>query len=172
MIKNDKQNSITKQKLEEFNLALKELECQEGVHPLMKKLQIDGVKSQIKDFENDIQEYEHLKKGDVKFLFANSLESFQLALIKTRIIKGLTQAELAAKVDLQEQQIQRYEACNYSTATITRLSMIAEALEMNIQRFKIEFRKTYEFSPTIDKIRLSTLKSRVSQKQCLIDLNE
>src|SRR5262245_61610693 len=150
MIKNDKQNSITKQKLEQFRIALEQLESQDDIHPLQKQIQIDGVKSQIEEFENDIREYQELKKGEVGFLIADTLESFQAALIKTRILKGWTQAELAAKVDLNEQQIQRYEACNYSTATVSRISLIAKALEIDINPIKIEFHKTYKFSPNID----------------------
>ncbi|MBK9382316.1 MAG: helix-turn-helix transcriptional regulator [Chitinophagaceae bacterium] len=173
MIKNDKQNSITKQKLKEFQSALTELQSQEGLHPILKKAQIDGVKSQIEDFERDILEYEQLKKGEINFLVADSLPNFQLALIKTRIIKGWTQADLASKVDMQEQQIQRYEACNYSTATIARLSLIAEALEMDIQPIKIEFHKPYHFSEEIDENRLSIIKKRVRERNNkLFELND
>ena len=171
MIKNDKQKAITKQRLEEFKEALISIEKRTDVHPLQQKFEISGIKSQIEEFENDIKEYEQLKNNDVHFLEVNSLESFQEALIKSRIIKGWTQADLARAVDLDEQQIQRYESCNYATATIKRLSLVADALEMDIQPFKIEFQKKYEFSPGIDKNKLEKLRERVSNNQCLLELN-
>jgi transcriptional regulator with XRE-family HTH domain len=42
----------------------------------------------------------------------------------------MTQKELAAKIGVQEQQIQRYEADRYASASLTRLTEIARALEI------------------------------------------
>jgi transcriptional regulator with XRE-family HTH domain len=49
-------------------------------------------------------------------------------LIRARISAGLSQRELAARLGLKEQQIQRYEATNYETASLRRVLEIAAAL--------------------------------------------
>ena len=43
---------------------------------------------------------------------------------------GMTQKELAAKIGVQEQQIQRYEENQCASASLTRLTEIARALEI------------------------------------------
>ncbi len=170
MIKNEKQYGITKTRLVEFKAALKELENQTDIDEILKKIQIDGVKSQIEEFEEDIKEYETLRSGNVNFLIVDSFKAFQITLIKARIIKGWTQAELAAKVELQEQQIQRYEASNYASASLERLSTIASALDLDIEPFKVAFGKEYNFSASIDRQKIARFQERLSEKKCLIEI--
>ncbi len=54
------------------------------------------------------------------------------ALIRARIACGLTQRQLAERIGLQEQAIQRYEATNYAGVSFARLIEIAEALDLTI----------------------------------------
>jgi transcriptional regulator with XRE-family HTH domain len=64
------------------------------------------------------------------------LESFDLlpqGLIKARIARGLSQKDLAEKVGLAEQQIQRYEADEYATASFERLKEIISALNIKVK---------------------------------------
>jgi transcriptional regulator with XRE-family HTH domain len=42
----------------------------------------------------------------------------------------MTKKELAAKIGVQEQQIQRYEKNRYASASLARLTEIARALEI------------------------------------------
>jgi ribosome-binding protein aMBF1 (putative translation factor) len=53
-----------------------------------------------------------------------------IACIKKQIKLGLTQRELAEKLDMKEQMIQRYEASQYESAGW--LVEVAEALEIAI----------------------------------------
>jgi transcriptional regulator with XRE-family HTH domain len=59
-------------------------------------------------------------------------------LIKARIAAGITQKELAAKIGVQEQQIQRYESDRYASASLARLTQVAHALEIMFDR-PVEF---------------------------------
>jgi HTH-type transcriptional regulator/antitoxin HigA len=65
-------------------------------------------------------------------LKAQSLAELPGILIRARIAQGLSQRELAGKLGLKEQQIQRYEAEEYSTANVLRLAEVANALDLNI----------------------------------------
>ena len=49
-------------------------------------------------------------------------------LIKARIAQGLSQKDLAERLGLQEQQIQRYEATDYASASLTRIKEVVSAL--------------------------------------------
>jgi len=57
---------------------------------------------------------------------------FPTALIRARIARGLTQRELAERVGLAEQAIQRYEASDYAGVSFARLVEIAEALNLTV----------------------------------------
>jgi len=56
-----------------------------------------------------------------------------MALIRARIARGLTQRELAERVGLAEQAIQRYEAGDYAGVSFARVVEIADALDVTVQ---------------------------------------
>ena len=55
------------------------------------------------------------------------------ALIQGRIAAGLSQKELAARLGLKEQQIQRYEATDYASASLTRVCEVARSLGLKLK---------------------------------------
>ena len=170
MIKNDKQLAVTKKRLGEFRKALVQLELSEG-DPLLKVLETNAIKSKIEDFENDIIEFASLKSGQMNSIYINSISNISEALIKSRIIKGWTQAELASKIRLKEQQIQRYESEDYESASIARLSEIASALDWKIPRFRIEIKEPkFLFPLTCDSNLYKEASSKLREKKALIEI--
>lgn len=133
MIKNERQYRITKAEAQKFEQALMQLqkEQREGspLHPLIQKAQWDALLSQLEDLNADITEYERLKTGTADIRELDSLARMPHAIIKARIVSGLTQKELAQRLGLKEQQIQRYEASEYATASLSRLQQIAKLLK-------------------------------------------
>jgi transcriptional regulator with XRE-family HTH domain len=63
----------------------------------------------------------------------DSLEGLSKVLIQARIAAGLTQEDLAARLDVKPQQIQCYEASDYQTASFARLREIARLLGLRIR---------------------------------------
>ena len=51
---------------------------------------------------------------------------------RMRTERGLTQKELATRLGLKEQQIQRYEATRYAGVSLERVQAVAEALGVKI----------------------------------------
>jgi len=98
------------------------------MHPLLKKAQIDALRSQFEDLKAQIREYESLQKENAGTFKITSLDELPKMLIRARIARGLTQKELANLLGLKEQQIQRYEATDYETASFKRLLEVAQAL--------------------------------------------
>jgi transcriptional regulator with XRE-family HTH domain len=137
MIKNERQYRITKAEAEKFGRAVAELAAagtRPKVHPLLQKAELDGLRSQLEDLRAEIEEYEALKAGKRTVLEINSLEELPRAVVQARIAAGLSQKELADRLGLKEQQVQRYEATDYAGASMTRLQEVCRALGLNIRK--------------------------------------
>ena len=138
MIRNERQYRITKTKLNEFQLALVELknlpEPTEINDKLDYQLDLDTLSSQIEEFEEEIAEYESLQRGTVEQLILESFDQLPQALIKARIVRGLTQEKLAEILEVKPQQVQRDEANLYAGASFTKLLAIQKALHLEIKQ--------------------------------------
>jgi len=138
MIKNERQYRITKTKLNEFQLALVELknlpEPTEINDKLDYQLDLDTLSSQIEEFEEEIAEYESLQRGTVEQLILESFDQLPQALIKARIVRGLTQEKLAEILEVKPQQVQRDEANLYAGASFSKLLAIQKALHLEIKQ--------------------------------------
>ena len=96
-----------------------------GLHPLIAKAQEDAMSSQLADLEEELRDYETLKAGGFELDALKSVGEIPRMLIKARIAQGLSQKELAERLGLKEQQIQRYEATEYATASLARIREVA-----------------------------------------------
>ena len=133
MIKNERQYRITKAQAVKFSDALNGLRQRpddDGIHPLMAKAQEDALSSQLADLENELHEYESLKAGDFQMDSLSVVADLPLILIKARIAQGLSQRDLAERVGLKEQQIQRYEATDYASANLARIKEVASVFRV------------------------------------------
>ena len=133
MIKNERQYRITKAQAAKFSDALNSLRqrpADEGLHPLISKAQEESLSSQLSDLENELHEYESLKAGDFQMDSLGVVADLPSILIKARIAQGLSQRDLAEKVGLKEQQIQRYEATDYASANLARIKEVASVFRV------------------------------------------
>lgn len=138
MIKNSKQLGITKTRLAELIHTRDEFLLMEHDKESAKyQLGIDSLNSLIEDLENEIKEYESLINGNLHCLQAKSLIDIPNVLIATRIAQKLSHRQLGELLGLKEQQIQRYEATDYETASWPRIFEIAFALNLKFE-FKEE----------------------------------
>ena len=129
MIKNERQYRITKAQVEGFARTLENLKQGPSVaHPLIAKAQEDAIRSQLAELEDQLQEYESLKAGHFEPVQLNFIAQLPDVLIKARIARGLSQRDLAEKLHVKEQQIQRYEATDYASASLSRIREVASVL--------------------------------------------
>lgn len=131
MIKNERQYLITKAQVARFVRTLDNLGGDQGVHDVIHKAQQDAVRSQISDMQEEISEYESLKAGTFKPDQLKTVCELPVLLIKARIARGLSQKDLADRLGLKEQQIQRYEATDYASARLSRIREVVGALEID-----------------------------------------
>ncbi|MBK8088084.1 MAG: helix-turn-helix transcriptional regulator [Chitinophagaceae bacterium] len=136
MITNDRQYKIANTQVENFQHSLEMLAIEQAsaknIHPKLLQIQRNAIESQLNDLLAEVREYEDLKEGKIAITEVNNLRDLPIALIKARIANGLTQAELAEQIGVKMQQIQRYEAERYDTASIKTLIRIAEQLNISI----------------------------------------
>lgn len=136
MIKNERQYRITKSQAEKFENALASMTRSKedsSVHPLIRKAQVDALRSQLEDLNAQVAAYDALKTGQQVILARDSFEDLPSVLIQARIAAGLSQKELAERLHLKEQQIQRYEATEYASASLERLTEVVRALGISIR---------------------------------------
>lgn len=136
MIKNERQYRITRAQAARFTQALRQFEGEsselEGLHPLLVKARKDALRSQLADLVHDLREYDALKEGSFDFDQLKTVAEIPKLLIRARIARGLSQRELADRLGLKEQQIQRYEATDYSSASLARMTNVVTALGVSV----------------------------------------
>jgi ribosome-binding protein aMBF1 (putative translation factor) len=134
MIKNERQYIITKAQTRKFKEALKKFEAETtATHPLLIKAQREALESQLAELNAQLREYEKLRSGKPKKLKKSSFHRLPLELIRARIARGLTQRDLAIKLGLKEQQIQRYEETDYASASLARINEVIRALDIEVK---------------------------------------
>ena len=92
-----------------------------------------GIESQLDDVRREIAEYEKLKSGRVKSIVVHSIVGIALSLVKARIARNLTQKQLADRLGLAEQQVQRYESTQYRGVAVEGLQEVADALKVRVK---------------------------------------
>ena len=137
MIKNERQYAITKAQAEKFAQALEQLTSgstppPEG-DPRLRQAEEDALRSQLADLHAELAEYEALQSGQRAVLKLSALDELPRALIQARIVLGLSHKELAERLGLKEQQIQRYEATDYASASLARLIRVSRALGLQVR---------------------------------------
>jgi DNA-binding XRE family transcriptional regulator len=128
MIQNKRQYGITKNWILKFEASLKTLEAnQHTLHKIAYQAQRDSIESQLETLREEVQAFEALQHSNEELL-PSELEALPQRLVRARIAAGLTQAALAKRLGLKEQQIQRYETNQYASASLSRVIEIARAI--------------------------------------------
>jgi DNA-binding Xre family transcriptional regulator len=136
VITNERQYRITKSEARKFEQAIAAARGREpgaDVDSRIHQAMIESLESELAILRDDLDRYEALKAGKVKKRRIQSLRELPVLLIEGRIAAGLTQRQLADRLGLPEQQIQRYEATMYSGVSLDRLQEVADALGLEIE---------------------------------------
>lgn len=157
MIQNERQYRITRAQARKFEHALHEIEKRRAgqIHPVLHKARVDAIRSQLQDLRRELRDYERLRRGHPGSFAIGSIVELPTALIGARIRCGLTQKELASRLKIKEQQIQRYEATRYSGASLDRIQEVMLALGISV-------RKRIVLAPGRTAIRRHRTKSKVA----------
>lgn len=152
MIKNERQYRISKAQLAALNDAFSEVSKQPRALNRLQVAEEEALQSQIQDLQMQVEEYEMLTSGKQKVLSLESFEEFPSALIKARIAAGLSQKQLAERLGVKEQQIQRYESTDYASASLERIQEIINILGLRIHEDIILSNVSLSFDYLISKL--------------------
>ena len=136
MIRNEKQYKITKAHFKEFEAALSErraMPVPDDTDRGMWQLEQEALQSQIDEFKAELTAFEKLKSGEVQATALTSLNDLAILLIQARIAQGLTQKDLAERLNVKEQQVQKDEANLYESASLSRLKRLTEVLGVEFE---------------------------------------
>ena len=134
MITNDRQYQVTKSQLAKLQKS-PDGKAPRGdrLDPRLREAIRDGLRSQIEELREQVAEYERLKASAVTDLKLETLDELPALLVKARVAQGLTQKALARRLGMKEQQIQRYEANRYRSASFQRILRVAGALGIELR---------------------------------------
>jgi len=132
MIKNEKQYKVTKKKLAILHQKIAEMKSEGDRLSLTRQLVLNSLLDMSTDMENEIAEYDLLKKKKTKILKSRSLYELPSLITEYKIASGLTQKEFSKKIGMKEQQFQRYEAENFQGISFKNLLKILQAIGLDV----------------------------------------
>jgi HTH-type transcriptional regulator / antitoxin HipB len=131
MIQNEHQYKVTKGEIDKLQQVIDKLLEQQNIPPIQLAGMQNSFQTQIDRMQVEIQAYDDLKAGKVEITMG-AIEDLPKVLIQKRIGLGMTQKELAAKLGIKEQMVQRYEASGYESIGFGRLTEVWNALSVSI----------------------------------------
>ena len=131
MIKSEREYAITKKAVAEFASSREALAATAG-KDVGRRAALSSVDAQLGDLRAEIAEWERLRAGGVQEIAIANWDDLPKALMRTRIAQGLTQQELAERLGLKKQQIQRWEDEDYEHAEFWRVLEVADALGLSL----------------------------------------
>lgn len=134
MIFSDRQHSVSRDQASKLKAALETVRSDTQKHDRLRNIELKALASQIADIEREIADYELLKAGSVTFAESYALGDLPRILVQARIAQGLSQTDLAERLNMKPQQVQRYEATEYMSASLSRLIEIANALQVRVSQ--------------------------------------
>ena len=100
----------------------------------MWEAQRHAAQGQMEDLQEQVEAYERLQAGKSKEVVLEAVEDLPKALIRARIAAGMTQEGLARRLGVKPQQVQRYEATEYESASFARIVKVVQALGLRMPR--------------------------------------
>lgn len=129
MIKTEKEYLEAKDRVEKEFRVIKQHQMKmkkSGMTKEQIKLAIDPLSSFALQLQEEIEEYEKLRRGQFDVL--ENLSGIGHLLVAFRIFKGMKQKELAEKLGINESQVSRDERNEYHGASIEKIQSVLAAL--------------------------------------------
>jgi HTH-type transcriptional regulator/antitoxin HigA len=126
MIKSDAQRERTLAQIQGFRKALARV-GQEKPGKRSKAVR-ESYASVIRQLEDEIREYDDLKRGELALPNVERLDQIAPFVTRIRIAKGVSQTDLARRLGVSKQVISRYEENDYQTVGVAKLQEILDVM--------------------------------------------
>ena len=134
MIKSAKQLAVTRRRIAEFETAIAEFEKTappSDSNPLPHVAALEALKSLKSTLLREVTDYEVLVASGVPAINYSGISDLPKVLVQLRIAKKLSQKDLADRLQIAPQQIQRWEADEYENAGLAYVVEIGNALDVD-----------------------------------------
>jgi HTH-type transcriptional regulator/antitoxin HigA len=132
LIATERQARETEAELAELDVALSSEQTLKAIVSGLPHEVVEGVRRSLaterRELGDALEAYERTKAGDVDSLKRRAGSDPGALLVAARIVRRLSQKDLARKLGMPEQQIQRYEAERYKSISLQRYQKVARAL--------------------------------------------
>lgn len=135
MIKSEREYTATKQKIADFKKEIKSISdhySKKNKDPKLAQAAVQGPKAFYLQLEEEVNEYEQIKKGQIPNYFFE-MENLGLLLIALRIKSGITQSQLADKLEVSQAQVSRDENNDYYGVGLPKVKQILKVLGVDLQ---------------------------------------
>lgn len=136
LVQNDRQLAETERQVAELESSLTSdatfASLSHGLPAAILKDVRRAIEVEVRELNRAAVAYRKAKDGDCDSLFETVGSDLGLRLIAARICRGLSQKELARKLGLREQAIQRWEADKYRSITLGNFQSVCRALGLNL----------------------------------------
>ncbi|WP_211441958.1 XRE family transcriptional regulator [Collimonas humicola] len=157
IISNDRQARETATLIDQINHALSSEQVLKSIVEGLSREVIDGVRrsltSEKKELSEVLNAYLKAKDGDFELLKKRAGNDLGDFLIVARITNGWSQKDLARKLGLREQAIQRYESERYRSISLANYMRVARVLSVHLSADFLpaltrDWRPTFEAPPS------------------------
>lgn len=135
MIKSEREYTATKQKIADFKKEIKSISdhySKKNKDPKLAQAAVQGPKAFYLQLEEEVNEYEQIKKGQIPNYFFE-MENLGLLLIALRIKSGITQSQLSDKLEVSQAQVSRDENNDYYGVGLPKVKQILKVLGVDLQ---------------------------------------
>jgi HTH-type transcriptional regulator/antitoxin HigA len=132
MIKNEKQYRVSKKTLNGVIDKINKTRAEPNQN-IKHKIFLDAIQGFKEDIENEIRDYENLKKSKSAVLKERSLSKLPDIITEYKIANHLTHKEFAKILGLKEQQLQRYEAESFKTVSFQNLIKFLNLIDLDLK---------------------------------------
>ena len=106
--------------------------AQPQADPLAQEWLLAGVDRLLADADGEIAAYTAALQAGPAALEVGEIGDLPVALARARVASGLSQRDLAARLGVSEQQVQKDEAGAYARASLLRLMRVADSLGLRL----------------------------------------
>ncbi|MFH6780891.1 MULTISPECIES: ImmA/IrrE family metallo-endopeptidase [Methylobacterium] len=131
MIATQLQYQVTQDRIKQFYNSLSAL--QGSASSWLRDLQVRDIRDKIAELESALEQYDSLTTGDIKYIVVERLADLPNALIKARLLAGLSQRELARQTRQSLLKIQQWERDGYSRVSVDVIRSIAATLPIELR---------------------------------------
>lgn len=135
MIKNDLELEITNEKLQGFLSTIELIDMDPTstqLSPKKQEIYLNALKGEVENLQEQIYNYETLKRGVIENFTLNHVKDLPVALISHRISKGYTQLDLANRLGITEEELVRHERNLFEDAAPELVAKIIEQLDIEV----------------------------------------